>query len=121
MKEHQGKNVLRENISSLYQEGSRPSVNTFGVAACTVCPETDVVFPCCACACVCARMYIHLSDSYCVRGAVDSKSSQPNLVHVGHVAVAEQTPFKWASKQEEHPWIFIEVFHLLLDLFLFFP
>lgn len=61
-----GENVLRGIFLSLYHEGSRLSVDTFGVAACTVCPEADVVFPCGACACVCARA--HLSIPQCVCG-----------------------------------------------------
>lgn len=94
------------NILSLYHEGSRLSVDTFGVAACVVCPEADVVFPCGASARLCT--HAHLSVSYCVCGLL-VHPTQGWYTATRHVAVAEQTPCEWASFQKEHPWLFITV------------
>lgn len=68
----------KENILSLYHESSRLSVDTFCVSACTVCPEADVVFPCCARVCACACMHICTFLITCV--TVDSKLSHQKLV-----------------------------------------
>lgn len=69
VEELQGKTFWGGNILSLYHEGSRLSVDTFGVAARTVCPEADVVFPCTACVCACAHAHAQPYDSYFVCGS----------------------------------------------------
>lgn len=76
----QGKTFWWEYLS-LYHEGSCLSVDTFGAAACPVCPEAVVVFPCGAC----VHVHAHLSVRACV--AVDSKPFPPKLVHFSCDAV----------------------------------
>lgn len=77
-------NVSRGNILSLYHEGSRLSVDTFGVSACV--PRNWRSFPlwcvCVrACVCLCASVHIHMSfpDSVRVCVALGLKSACSKL------------------------------------------
>lgn len=76
MEELQGK-LLEGNNLGLYREGSRLSVDTFGVAACSLRPEADVLFPCGACACALLTL------------CVDTTPSHPDLLRLGCGAAAE--------------------------------
>lgn len=98
VRKFEGKTFWREYFLSLYHKGSRLSVDTFGVPACAVFQEADVVFPCgvcvCMCLCLCLGACTHLCISYWVcdcrfktirRWFIWAMLKQPNRLHVNRL------------------------------------